>query len=505
MRVALLTFAALTSLLSVPTRGEPGSAGQVNEASKLAADQAVQTQHRITVGGKALKYTAMTGTLTIRDDKGQPRASMFYVAYVLNPNDHSRPITFLYNGGPGSSSVWIHLGSFGPKRTELPGPGETAANPPYRLIDNQQTLLPKSDLVFLDAINTGYSRPAPGVAARDFMTSDADAEAFAKGIERFVTAHDRWNSPKFLFGESYGTARNAVLVDRLQRDGVQMNGVIALGSILDVSRVINHGDRLFVSIVPSYAVTAAYHRRIAQPGDEQSLIASVIQWAEGPYAQALAKGAALSDDDREVIARQLARYSGLSEQFILQNDLRVDPDQFRAELLRDQGLAVGELDTRYTAAEAPATRDAPSFDPSGNGTFRIIVSQMNDYIHGDLGFSTDLEYRRSDPETARSFDFRRTGSSSFTSPFGTYGDDLAHAMTANPRLKVLTLNGLFDLSTIFYGAVYDYRHLRIPRALAGNISYKYYDGGHMAYSDDSVRREMYADIMRFYDEAAPVR
>jgi carboxypeptidase C (cathepsin A) len=487
---------ALKPAPPLPTRAAADSF-----SGDLLRDQAIETasetDHSTIVQGKRISYKAIAGTLTLRDGDGKPTASMFYVAYLVKPGSEARPITFLYNGGPGSSSVWIHMASFGPRRVAIDKPDVATANPPYHLIDNDASLLPASDLVFLDAVNTGYSRPLGDAKPDAFMSADTDIDSFARAIERFLDIQGRWNSPKYLFGESYGTTRSAGLVNRLQKDGAQFNGVIMLGSVLDFPRIANSDDRLLISDLPTYALTAVYHHKVPVPPDQNKFIEEVIDWSEGPYARGLAKGYQLSADERTSLAQTMARYTGLSEKFIVESNLRVLPNRFRAQLLRDRSLVIGELDTRFSGPELASFHDEPSYDPSGNGVFRTILAGFHDYLARDLEFHTSLPYRFYDPETARNFNFNRRA----THTIGIYGDDLSQAMTDNPRLRVLSLNGLYDLSTAFYGAMYDYAHLNIAPQIQRNVRRKLYGAGHMAYVDDRARRDIAADVSSFYEGA----
>jgi len=475
-----------------PEASQPqdGSKANIVEARSI-------TLHSARIGGRTIAYKAVAGTLTIRDDEGKPSASMFYVAYIANRGDARRPLTFFYNGGPGSSSLWLHMGSFAPRRVLFNGT-QASSNPPHRMVDNDYSLLPQSDLVFLDAINTGYSRPLGDKAPEAFLTADADIDAFSRGIERFLTVEDRWNSPKYLFGESYGTSRSAGVVSRLQKSGVQMNGLIQLGSILDISRPFGKGDRAFIADFPTYAVTAAYHGKAPRRDDQAAFLQELRDWVEGPYARALAKGNQLDSATRQDIARQMAGYTGISAAFFVEHDLRVTGDQFRKKLLRERLQVVGELDGRFLG-DLSASGTAGDFDPSWSFVFRPMIAEWNEYVRNDLKFETALLYRRAFPGAFGKFDFRRKN----TTAFGYYGEDLADAMTENRNLKVYALNGIYDFSTVFYGADFDYRHLRIPAAAVPNIRYFYYPAGHMAYVDEPTLRTMARDISEIYSDARP--
>lgn len=456
------------------------------------------TRHTANINGRKVDYTAVAGTLTLRDDTGKATASMFYVAYILEPRDSRRPITFLYNGGPGSSSMWLHMASFGPRRVVIDAPN-MSANAPHRLVDNDDTLLTKTDIVFLDAINTGYSRPLGDVKPEAFLSADTDLDAFTQGITRFLTLQQRWNSPKYLFGESYGTSRSAGLAARLQQEGAQLNGIIQLGSILDLARVLSNGDAMYKSALPTYATTAAYQGRIPRPQDQAAFIREVTDWVEGPYSVALAKGDALPAEERRRLAEQMSKYIGLPANYLVEQNLRVTPDAFRARLLRDEGKIIGELDTRFTALEVNGKADEPSFDPSASGVFRPIIATFQNYVRDELNFKTQMVYRRAFAGAFPRFDFRRTNGAGLAQ----YGPDLALAIKINPNLKVLSLNGLYDLSTTFYGAELDYAHLGLPPQLVPNIRQRYYGSGHMAYVDAPVARAMSQEMQRFYDETAP--
>ncbi|HEY1880078.1 MAG TPA: hypothetical protein VGG68_09120, partial [Caulobacteraceae bacterium] len=307
------------------------------------------THHTAEVGGRTIPYTATAGTLTLRDDEGKPTASMFYVAYTAGEGRGSpRPVTFFYNGGPGSSTLWLHMGSLSPVRVATDSPQATH-NAPYDLVNNNDSLLDKSDLVFLDAVGAGYSRPVGDTKLSAFWGTDQDIDAFARGIERYLTINDRWNSPKFIFGESYGTTRSAGLSYRLQEDGVQLNGVILLSSILNYGRRDPGFDQEVINYVPSFAAAAAYHNRLnPAPADIPAFLREVRQWAHGPYAEALAEGQNLDPATRTAIAQKLSGYIGLPADYILQSNLRVSASRFRKELLRDQRLTLGRYDDRFT-------------------------------------------------------------------------------------------------------------------------------------------------------------
>jgi carboxypeptidase C (cathepsin A) len=460
------------------------------------------THHTAEIGGRSLAYTATAGTLTIRDDDGKPTASMFYVAYTTGaPN---RPVTFLYNGGPGSSSMWLHMGSVGPVRVRTDSPNATH-NAPFAYGDNEDSLLDKSDLVFIDAIGAGFSRPLGDTKLEKFWGTDPDIDAFARGIERYLTANQRWNAPKFIFGESYGTTRSAGLSYRLQQDGVQLNGVILLSSILNYGRRDPGFDQELINYIPSYAATAAYHNRLpTQPKDMGAFLQEAREFARGPYALALAKGQDLPQAEREAVAQELSRYIGLSPRFLLDADLRVSLDRFRTELLRDQRRIVGRYDSRFLGMDVDAAGEGAEYDPSDTGVTGAFVSAFHDYLSRDLAFDTDMTYRPTYYSAGVQWDFKHRPPNAR----GGYGAnnadvalDLSAAMRENPHLKVYSLNGIYDLATPFFGTEYDLGHMQIEPSLRPNLKFAYYPSGHMVYLNVDALKTMKADLARFYDEA----
>ncbi len=467
------------------------------------------THHQVVIGGRPLAYTATAGTLTLRDDEGKPTASMFYVAYTTGEGRGSRrPVTFFYNGGPGSSTVWLHMGSLGPVRVATDSP-EATHNAPFSLVGNNDSLLDKSDLVFLDAVGAGFSRPLGDTKLAAFWGTDADIDAFASGIERYLTLNDRWNAPKFLFGESYGTTRSAGLAYRLQEDGVQLNGVVLLSSILNYGRRSPGFDQELINYLPSFAAAAAYHNRLASPPtDLAAFLKEVRAWARGPYALALAQGQDLDPAERTAIAQRMASLTGLSTSFILENDLRVTPGRFRKALLRDQRLTLGRYDARFTGQDMDAAGETPEFDPSDTGITGAFVAAFHHYLATDLAYDSDLTYRPTYYSAGLAWDFKHRAPN--TRGQGDVNDadvalDLSQAMRENPHLLLYSLNGLYDLATPFFGTEYDLGHMQLGPALRSNVRFAYYPSGHMVYLNTAALASMKADLARFYDEAAPPR
>jgi carboxypeptidase C (cathepsin A) len=463
------------------------------------------SRHQAVIGGRPLAYTATAGTLTIRDDEGKPVASMFYVAYTTG--DARRPVTFFYNGGPGSSSMWLHMGSLAPRRVETDSPVATH-NAPYRMVDNNESLLDKSDLVFVDAIGAGFSRPLGDTRLAAFWGTDQDIDAFARGIERFLTVYSRWNSPKFLFGESYGTTRSAGLSYRLQQDGVQLNGVVLLSSILNYGRRQPGFDQEMINYIPTYAAAAAYHHRLASPpANVDAFLKAAREFARGPYALALSRGHDLSETERRDVAARLSGFIGLPADYILASDLRVPPGRFRKELLHDQRLTLGRYDARFTGIDIDAAGETPEYDPSDTGITGAFVAAFHDYLTHDLGYVTDLSYRPTYYNSGVQWDFNHRAQGLGGGGNGTnqadVALDLSQAMRENPHLLLYSLNGVYDLATPFFGTEYDLGHMQLDPQVRGNVRFAYYPSGHMVYLNTEALKSLKADLARFYDEAAP--
>ncbi len=467
-----------------------------------AKETAVTTAHDMSANGRAMKYHATAGTVTIRDDDAKPVATLFYTAYTLDgQNVGTRPVTFFYNGGPGSSSVWLHMGSFAPMRVKTANP-EYIRPAPYGFGPNPDTLLDKTDMVFLDMVGAGYSRPLGDAKGKDFWGVDQDADAFAKAIMRWTTKNSRWTSPKFLFGESYGTTRSAALAYQLQERGMAMNGVVLLSSILNYGIEQSGYDQTYISYLPSYAATAAYHHKLANaPADLPAFLAEVRAFASGPYAQALAQGQNLTPEQVDAIAAKMASYTGLSPEFIKRANLRVDLSRFQKELLRDQRLTVGRFDSRYTGIDTDAAGESPEFDASDTAISSAFISTFSDYVSRELHYQTDVPYRVSAYGTKDfNWDWKhRAPGASYPQNNPDVAVDLATAIRTNPYLKVLSLNGYYDMATPFFATEYDVAHMMLDAPLRGNVTFRYYPSGHMIYLNPEALHQLHGDLAAFYD------
>lgn len=508
-----------TTLIQAQQRGNAAPAGQAaanadRPATPIPPEKNSVTSHEMMLGGKQIQYRATAGNLNIQGDDEQTNASVFYVAYTLDgvTDLRTRPVTFLYNGGPGSASMWLHMGSIGPVRVLTSSPEATGPGP-YQVAENQYTLLDKSDLVFIDAVGTGYSRPVGRGAMRDFAGVDQDVRAFQKFIYRYVSVNHRWNSPKFLFGESYGTTRSAALVDALENSGMSMNGVILLSSILNYFVQAPGLDSVFVGNLPTYAAIAwQYEKILHKTTNQKAFLDEVRAFARGPYAEALSQGHNLSQAQVDATAAKLASYIGLSVQYIKEANLRVSPARFRKELLRDQRAILGRYDARFEGTDIDAAGETPGYDPSDAGIEGAFVTALHDYLDRELKYSSDETYYPSGPGVNQMWDHaHRLGSAAQTGGGQGGGGmrdayvagDLADAMRKNPRLRVLSLNGLFDLATPFFITEYDLAHIELEPKLRSNIEFAYYPSGHMVYLNVDALKQLKADLAAFYSKATP--
>lgn len=476
-----------------------------DKQTPIPAEASAVTHHDLALNGKTLRYTANAGNLLIRDDEDKPNASVFYVAYTLDgvADAKTRPVTFLYNGGPGSASLWLHMGSVGPVRVVTASPQATGA-PPYQLVPNQYSLLDKTDLVFIDAVGTGFSKPVGKGTEKDFAGTDQDVRAFDRFITRYVTVNQRWNSPKYLFGESYGTTRSAALVDALENDGMSFNGVVLVSSILNYGVLLPGYDSAYVANLPSYAAIAYFHNKLAKkPAELKPFLDEVRQYARGPYAEALAAGETLAPAQADAVAQKLSAYTGLSVQYIKEANLRVGPSRFRKELLRGEREILGRYDARFEGTDMDAAGENPGYDPSDTGIAGAFVSAFHDYLSRELNFTTTDTYYVQGPHVNENWDWKHHVSGfpgrggSLWLPY--VAGDLADAMRKNTHLKVFSANGYFDLATPFFATEYDLQHMMLEPPLRSNVEFGYYPSGHMIYLNVDALKQWRGDLGSFYD------
>jgi len=502
---------------------EKDAADKAKPNSGIFKPDAVTNSGSVTVEGTIIEYDAIAGTLVVHpkdwddvpnDDSEEKsnnptaEASMFYVAYLQHGVEpDKRPVTFLYNGGPGSSTVWLHMGAFGPRRVVTADDSHTPAAP-YQVVNNDFSLLNASDLVFIDAPGTGFGRVAGKDKERAFFGVDADAHAFAEFITAFLSKYGRWNSPKYMFGESYGTPRSAVLVNLLETDyAVDFNGVILLSQILnfdlDIDEPeINPGvDIPYVLGLPTFAATAWYHHKLPGPNPPTELepfLQQVETFAMHDYSQALSRGAALPEDERKAMAEKLHEFTGLPVNYILKANLRIDGGEFEQNLQDDTATTTGRLDTRFSGPTMDPLSKEADYDPQSAAISSAYVSAFNDYVRKSLHYGADKTYHPF-VELWKSWNFhhQQPGGQSDTNRVCNTMPDLASAMKQNPDLKILLTGGYFDLATPYYEGKYEMAHLPMPAKLQANIQYHYYQSGHMVYAHQEALKAIHDDVSAF--------
>lgn len=510
-----LLCASMLSFTTANVLAASDSAKTTIQKIQEATDKQVVTQQQIKLNGKTFKYSATAGNMIINGDDNKPSASVFYVAYTKKSDDKkSRPVTFVFNGGPGSSSLWLHMGSFGPKRVKTTNAAPTPTAP-YTLLDNQYTLLDSTDLVFIDAFDTGLTRAlseqdndkdkgkgdTPNVAKK-FWGVDQDVDGFARFITRYVTVNERWNSPKFLMGESYGTIRAPALANKLQEDGMAMNGVVLISSILNYAADAPGLDREFVGLLPTFASIAYYHDKLPnKPAQLEPFLKEVREFAEGDYAQALAKGQNLSAQEQELVAERLHQFTGLSVKYLEHANLRVGQSQFRKELLRDEEMTVGRYDGRFTSIDKNSIGERPDTDASDTAPSPAFVAMFNDYLTTSLNYHADEPYRVFSLQAFRNWDWsHKLPNSNRKSQVPFVVDDLGNAMRINPYLHVFSANGYYDLATPFHATEYDLAHMQLPESRQKNLQIAYYPSGHMLYLNPEALVSLHDDLEAFYQQ-----
>jgi carboxypeptidase C (cathepsin A) len=461
----------------------------------------VVTHHQVTLNGKTLSYTATAGRLPIKRGDGKIEAEMFFVAYTLDGQDAGkRPLTFAFNGGPGSSSVWLHMGALGPKRVVLQPNGFMPAAP-YRLEDNPDTLLDRSDIVMVDAIVTGYSRAATPELTKKFLGVKGDVEAFGEFIRLYISRYERWSSPLFLLGESYGTTRAAGVAGYLEDHGISFNGVTLLSMALDFQTLEwnKSNDLPYFLLVPTFNMIAGYHHKLAPDltQDVAKTREEVVRWSMNDYALALSKGDALSPEEHRKMVEQLARYIGLRPEVIEAHNLRIDVPTFTHELLLDQKLRTGRLDGRFTS---PDPDDERFYDPTSAAILPPYTSAFNNYLRTELNYKSDMPYR------VFAYDqvgFQKWDWGNAVEGFPSTAGGLRSAMIKNPYMKVLVMEGYYDLATPFAAADWTMDHLNLDAKYRQNISYATYGSGHMVYIDRAEHDKMKKDLVNFMEKCLP--
>ena len=525
-------------VLPIATHAQDKSAEKPVAAEK-AAESALPsdstTQGSVEVSGRRIDYTAVAGILTVgatdEEDaqigpdgkplpgtqlaltppknpaEAPPLAHMFYVAYFkTGASADDRPVTFFYNGGPGSSTMWLHLGSLGPKYVETAG-DKHLPGAPYKLVDNPYSLLDTSDEVFIDMPGTGFGRITGKDAAKAFWGVDQDAGAFARFIARFLSKYNRWNSPKFLFGESYGTTRSAVLANLLENDqSIDLNGVMLLGQVFNFPIAAGVGaarsgmDLPYALALPTYAATAWYHKKLTlQPPALAPFLKQVEDFALGDYMHALADGNAITDAEKQSVAGKIHDYTGLPVPYVLKANLRVDPREFQKTFADDQDMTTGRYDTRFLGPTIDPLSEGADYDPQSAAISSAYVSMINNYLRNTLKYGANETYLPAALFGGAHWDWARHGHGGFfTSVLGVnVSNDLAEAMKTNPHLKIMVNDGYYDLATPFFAAEYEEEHLPIPQTLTRNIQYNWYESGHMAYVRGESRKQLHDRVAAF--------
>jgi carboxypeptidase C (cathepsin A) len=462
------------------------------------------TTHSATIGGQTIRYTATAGNLVMKEEDGTPLANVFYVAYTRDGAGEvgRRPITFAFNGGPGSSSVWLHMGAFGPKRVDYADAEGHAATPPYHLVDNESSILDLTDLVFIDPVTTGFSRAVPPKEDVKFHGLQADTRSVGDFIRLYLARSGRWSSPKFLAGESYGTTRAAALSGYLLDNGVYLNGIVLISTILNFQTVdfTSGNDLPYVLYLPTYTATAWYHHKLPPALQEGSLSAAVDtsrRFALGPYSEALMKGDSLPAAERKEIVAQLAQLTGLDPAFVDRTNLRIRDDRFFKELLRGQRRTVGRLDSRFLGIDSDSAGESAEYDPSYAAIMGPYTATVNDYVRRELKYESDLPY---EILTGRVYPWTFENSNN---RYADVGDTLRKAMTQNPAMRLFVAAGYYDLATPFEAAVYTFDRLGLDPEIKPHITIDFFEAGHMMYIHRPSHTKLKEDLVSFYHGALP--
>jgi len=502
-------------VLSLTTTKVQAQEKESKPADKLAEataappkEESSVTDHSIKIGGQPIPYKATAATILIRNDKDEPTALIYYTAYTRSDvkDMGQRPVSFLYNGGPGSASVWLHMGSMGPRRVVTVN-ADVTPPAPYKLIDNPDCLLDKSDLVFVDPVGTGFSRAVGKAQDKDFWGVDPDVKSLAQFVTTYISRNNRWNSPKFLIGESYGTFRNAALANYLQgHDNMYLNGIVMVSTVLDLGTISFYPgqDLAYILYLPSYAATAWFHKTLKdRPENLNAFLDEARKFARGEYADALMKGDTLGKDEKAEIVKKVARFTGLSEDYLNKANLRVRLFQFMQELQRNRGLTTGRLDARFAGPTYNLIGEAADYDPQDTAISGAFVGAFNTYIREELKFGQDKTYKPAAEFGGNRWDWKHEGND-----FGFFPGspsvvlDLVQAMISNPRLKVEVEDGIYDLATPFMEAEYTVDHMGLPENIRKNIWHQYYEAGHMMYVREADLEKLKKNVASFIDIAS---
>lgn len=477
---------------------EPASSSAPAKVQAEGHDTPVVTHHEARISGKTIPYKVTTGLMPIRSAEGKTEAHIFFMAYTVENGSARRPLMFSFNGGPGSSSVWLHLGALGPKRVRIPSDAKFPT-PPFQLMDNEHSWLDKTDLVFIDPVGTGYSRPQTPELGKKFFGMRGDIDSVAEFIRMYLTRYERWTSPLFLVGESYGTTRAAGLAGHLIDRGIAFNGIVLVSSVLNFQTLsFDTGNDLpYILYLPSYCATAWYHKKL--PDDLQkdlhATLREVAGWAETDYARALSKGDSLSKDERTAVAEKMARYTGLEAKFIAESDLRVTLSMFNRELLRDQMRTVGRIDSRFVGIYGLSRALAGQYDPSMAAVTAPYTSTFNQYVRTELEYKSDEVYHILGTGVG-SWDWGPSGRG--------YPDtsvSLRSALNQNPHMKLFVASGYFDLATPYFATEYTLSHMELDPSVRRNIRVEEYEAGHMMYIHDESLAKLKREVASFIDGA----
>ena len=500
LTLLLLQAASPAAKPSKDTAEKASEQDKEKEKDKKAEEKPVVTQHELRTSGKVLRYSVTAGMMPLKDEAGETEANVFFMAYVAERpgGAEKRPLIFSFNGGPGSSSVWLHLGALGPKRVKMQDDGAMPA-PPYQLVDNEATWLELADLVFIDPVGTGFSRATKPELGKKFWGLQGDIESVGEFIRLYITRYERWASPLFLVGESYGTTRAAGLAGHLVERGIAFNGIMLVSSILNfqTARFTVGNDLPYPLFLPTYTATAWYHKKLAPElqADLGKTLAEVEAWAASEYPVALGKGSRLVAAERQAVAQRLARYTGLSERYVDQADLRIEIQRFCKELLRDQKKTVGRLDSRFTGSDEDVVSERPEFDPSMAAIRPPYTAMFNHYVRTSLRYETDLVYYILGGGIG-TWDWGQVG-------FGAAdtSEALRSAFAKNPDMKLFVASGHYDLATPYYATEYTLAHMGLDATQRARVTTAYYEAGHMMYIHTAELAKLKRDVAAFVESA----